>query len=130
MLEDQALEDQATLPFQRPDLLATRTFEVPVFTVPLLQVPPDALLGTHVRRVAQTLPQMHSLACLRTNVFRTNVFRTNVFGLVQAERQQTGSDHQPLPLDHLPGDVAKHVTQKVHDAMPIKCRADQTPLPA
>ena len=45
-LEDQALEDQAMLPFQRPDLLATRTFEVPVFTVPLLQVPPDALLGT------------------------------------------------------------------------------------
>jgi hypothetical protein len=22
------------------------------------------------------------------------------------------------------------VTQKVHDAMPIRCRADQTPLPA
>jgi hypothetical protein len=123
VLEDQALEDQATLPFQRPDLLATRTFEVPVFTVPLLQVPPDALLGIHVRCVARMLPQMHSLACLRTNVFRANVF-----GLAQAGRRQTGSDHQPLPLDHLPGDVAKHVTQKVHDAMPIRCRADQTPF--
>ena len=127
----QALEDRATLPFQRPICSQRAFLKIPAFTVPLLQTPPDALPGTHVRRVAWTLPQMHSPAC-----FRTDVFRTNVLGLAQAGRQpqagrrQTGSDHHPLPLDPLPRDVAKHVTQKVHDAMPIRCRADQTPLPA